>query len=206
MSTGNNFFTFDDGCYCHHCCKCSCRRHHNCCNSCWFCNDSNWNSNWGKGCDCHKKKNPSKPPHPQPEKICDCKSSGIQVAILGSEAPIIEVDENIKFDTILHNIGDDITYDEATGEFTIKKAGNYKISWQIIVGGSDTTRFVNFGVKLNGEAYHDFALPVTAGLLTSDLILTTKKPNGVLVLYNNTKDKVRLSRHLPNANLVITTI
>jgi hypothetical protein len=123
-----------------------------------------------------------------------------------SEAPIIEVGENLKLDTILHRVGDGITYDETTGEFTIKKAGNYKVSWQIIVGGSDTTRFVNFGIKLNGKAYHDFPLPVTAGLLTNDLILTTKKPNEIVALYNNTEDKVRLSRHLPNANLVITKI
>ena len=211
MNTRNNFFITDEACCC---CENCCKRQHF--PPCW-CKDFFCDDHQHQGCNCQKT-NPWRPPTPCPppkpptpptpppipEPICDCESIGIQAVMQNSEAPILEVGENLKLDTILHNVGDGITYDETTGEFTIKKAGNYKISWQIIVGGSDTTRFVNFGIKLNGEAYHDFPLPVTAGLLTSDLILTTEKPDEVIALYNNTEDRVRLSRHTPNANLVIT--
>ena len=203
MSRKNNFFITDNGCCCCHCCK----KRQQCCQACWF-KDFFCEDDWNDECVCPPLPPCPKPepPKPKPGKDCNCQAIAIQVVLKNSEAPIIEVGENLKFDTVLHRVGDSITYDETTGEFTIKKAGDYRISWQVIVGGSDTTRFVNFGVKLNGEAYHDFPLPVTAGLLTSDLILTTKKPNEVVAFYNNTADKVRLSRHLPNANLVITTI
>lgn len=158
-------------------------------------------------CDCSCPTPHPQPPKPKPDPDpVVCSKSALQVILKETEAQIIDIGDNILFDTVLVQIGDDIVYDPETGEITLKKAGNYKISWQVILGGSDTTRFVNFGIKLNGESYHDFPLPVTAGLLTSDLLLTTENADAVITLFNNTGDKVRLSRHLPNANLVIISI
>jgi len=206
MDTRNNFFIFNDDCH-RHC------RH--CCQSCWVKDDFYNQNDWNNECACHQNKEhcrpdpvcpKPKPPRPTPERVCDCKGIGIQAVLQNSEAPIIEAGENIKFDTILHRINHGITYDINVGEFMIKRPGDYRINWQIIIDGTHTKRFVNFGIKLNGKPYHVFPLPVTTGLLTSELILTTKNPNSVIALFNNTEDQVRLSRHTPNANLVITNM
>lgn len=205
MNTKSNFFTLNNTCCCHYIPRCQ---------ACWSIDGFCCHDCWDNECTCDQfdlpKPTPDcqKPDKPQskPEKDDNHQVTGIQVVLQNSEAPIIEVDENIKFDTILHRIGQGITYNETTGEFTIKRPGNYRINWQVIIGGTHAKRFVDFGVKLNGELYHTFPLPVTTGLLTSELILTTKRPSSVITLFNNTDDRVRLSRHLPNANLVITSV
>jgi len=207
-NTRNNSFIVDDFCHCHYQNKRIHKNQKHCCQF-WFDDDFHCHSCCNSNCPCHKKDcfcPRPKPPQPKPEKVCDCKGVGIQAVLKDTEAEIIEAGDNVKFDTVLHHIGRDIIYNEKTGEFTIKKPGDYKISWQIIVGGSHAKRFINFGIKLNGKLYHGFPLPITTGLLTSDVILTTKKPNAIVSLFNNTEDKVRLSRHMPNANLVITNV
>jgi len=199
----NNHATFRNDCQCH--------RHQNgrkwrnqkhCHQSPpWWDEDFNQNC-CDPNCSCHKKE----PCCPKPEKVCDCKGVGIQAILKNSEAVILENDDNVLFDTVLHQIGHGFTYNDATGEFIIHKPGDYKISWGVIVGGANTTRFVNFGIKLNGKLYSESPLPVTAGQLSGDVILSTKRPRAIISLFNNTTDSVRLSRHLPSANLVITNI
>jgi len=204
MSTKKNFFIFDENCCCQNCQKkCHCC-HHACWCQTFFCEPFDCD----KTCPKPKPKPPHPspdPPKPKPDKCCFPLGVGIQAILQNSEAPIIEAGENIKFDTILHHVGGGIDYDEKAGIFTLKKPGNYRINWQVIIGGTHAKRFVSFGVKLDDNPYHTFPLPVTTGLLTSELILTTKKPNATITLFNDTEDRVRLSRHLPNANLVITS-
>jgi len=134
----------------------------------------------------------------------DSETTGIQVALVNQASLILEADETVKFDTVIHQMGKGIRYYEESGEFMFAQPGDYKLHWQVATDGTQMLRFVTFGIKINGAAYHDFALPVTTGLLASDAIFSTTSPCTVVEFYNKTKDQVRLSRHSPNANLVIT--
>lgn len=138
--------------------------------------------------------------------VCDCKRAGIQVLLQGTVAPILADGDTLMFDTVLNQTGQEITYNIENGNFIISEPGSYKIHWHVIVGGSDTSRFVNFAIKVNGAIYCGFPLPVTVGLVSGDVVLTTQQPNSVVSLCNNTQDPVRLSRHLPSANIIITTL
>jgi len=138
---------------------------------------------------------------------CCCKKNiGIQASLSNTASQIVENTEAIVFDTIVNQVGDGITYNNQTGDFTLIKPGNYKIDWQVIVDGANTTRYVNFGITLDDILQTNIPLPITTGLASGSSIIKTTRSNTILQLINNTTDSVRLSRHLPNANIVITSL
>lgn len=164
-----------------------------------------------QGCSCNtcqRKCNicqPESPKTPNPV-CCENKSVGIQVALQNTESEILAADGNIVFDTIVNGVGQGINYNLETGEFLIKRPGNYNVNWQISVEGSDTSRFINIGVKVNDESQSSMSMPMTAGTFGSAALISTQKVNTKLSLFNNTGDTIRLSRNLPNANIVITSL
>jgi len=161
-------------------------------------------------CPCNQIKNNNncyhRPPIRPVEPSCNCKNVGIQAILQNTASLIIDENAPIIFDTVLTSVGRGIVYNQETGAFLIKQPGHYKVSWQIVVEGSNASRFINFGINVNDDLFSSLPMPVTAGTFGSDTLITTKTPNSTVTLVNNTGDTVRLSRHLPSANIVITSL
>lgn len=146
---------------------------------------------------------PEPTPPPEPRVICDCKRLGIQMSLQETEAQILPDGAPVVFDTLIHQVDGGIAYDGDSGAFTIAEPGDYLVHWQVILGGTEKTRFATFGITVDDVLHSGFPLPVTTGMLSHTALITTTEENSVFKLVNFTGDTVRLSRHLPNANIVI---
>lgn len=73
---------------------------------------------------------------------------GIQLQRTASE---LTLDDNqpVIFNSIISSLNPNISYNQATGEISLSKAGNYFVSWSVQLGGSITAPMMRFGLQIN---------------------------------------------------------
>ncbi|WP_250229609.1 hypothetical protein [Anaeropeptidivorans aminofermentans] len=114
--------------------------------------------------------------------------------------------DNVLFDTVINDQAPDITYNPATGEFTITQAGNYDVLWWISTDGAQASTYVSFEIVLDGIAIVSGASPIVTGQLMGSAFITVAAVPAVLTLSNNTGATVNYGLTPVLANLVIRQI
>jgi len=131
---------------------------------------------------------------------------GIQAQLQDSAGEIVADSMNIIFDTIIINQSANISYNSATGEFTISEPGNYYIAWWITTDGTDGPVNVAFTVTVNGSPVSLANSPVTTGQVNGDALITVAALPAIITLVNQTGGIVALASTVVQANITIFSV
>ena len=118
-------------------------------------------------------------------------------ALLADTDPIV-------FDNIItqdpYNI---VTYDNATGLFTLSEIGTYLVTWEVPVSATDQNDYVDITLELNGTAYSEAHMPLPIGVLSGSAMVVVIDADSTLQLVNSSGDTVQTT---DLCNIVITQI
>jgi uncharacterized protein (DUF2141 family) len=108
----------------------------------------------------------------------------------------------VLFDT-LNNSGSSISYDPATGLFTITRPGDYNVAWWVDTDGAGPATSVSFSVEVNGVPYSTASSPIVSGQLSGDALVTLNMVPATISLVNVTGDDVFVPAIPVQAGIVI---
>jgi len=131
---------------------------------------------------------------------------GIQAELTNAGGTTIADGDNVLFNTVLNDQSSNISYDAATGEFTLAQPGNYLISWWVGTDGAGPAVNVSFAVAVNGVPYSTASSPIVSGQLSGDALVTVGAAPSVVSLVNVTTEGVFVPTTPVQANIVITEI
>lgn len=131
---------------------------------------------------------------------------GIQVQLQGSPGAIINDAANVIFDTVIIDESDNISYNAATGEFTISAPGNYYINWWVTTDGSAGPVNMIFSVAVNGTGIAQGDSPIVTGQLNGDAFIKVTDTPVTVTLVNQTGAEVLFANIPVQANLSILTV
>ena len=98
-----------------------------------------------------------------------------------------------------------MVYNAATGDFTITRTGNYLVSWQVVVDGTDVDPLVIFTLRVNGLDYTSSTLPGATGQLSGSAFVTVLAA-ATIDLVNTSGYTVYYADVPIQANIVITDV
>jgi hypothetical protein len=110
------------------------------------------------------------------------------------------------FNVITNDQANDISYNLATGVFTITAPGNYYVSWWVAVDGSDGPINLAFAVQLNGVGGVVGTAPTITGQINGSALITVVATPATVRLINVTGAAIVLAATTVQANLVITEV
>ncbi|MPM72951.1 hypothetical protein SDC9_119927 [bioreactor metagenome] len=90
------------------------------------------------------------------------------------------------FNTTVLDLSPNISYNSATGEFTISQTGNYYVSWWIAVDGAESATTISFGVSLNAGAPIIASSPIVSNQLSGIALISVVAAPAVVTLVNAT--------------------
>ncbi len=128
---------------------------------------------------------------------------GFQAQLQGSPATIIADGETIIFDTVINDQSESISYNAATGEFTITGAGNYYINWWTTTDGSAGPVNMIFAVLVDGTPFAQGNAPVVTGQVTGNALITVTDTPVTVTLANQTGADVLLANIPVQADITI---
>ena len=131
---------------------------------------------------------------------------GIQTQLLASGGASIADGATLIFDTITNDQANDISYNLATGVFTITAPGNYYVTWWVAVDGSDGPINLAFAVELNGGGGVIGTAPTVTGQINGSALITVVATPATITLVNATGATIVLADTAVQANLVITEV
>ena len=132
--------------------------------------------------------------------------AGIQTQLQGSPGVLINDSANVIFDTVINDQSENISYNAATGEFTISAAGNYYINWWVTTDGSAGPVNMVFSVSVDGISVALGNSPIVTGQLNGDAFITVSDTPVTVTLVNQTGAEVVFANIPVQANLSILTI
>lgn len=132
---------------------------------------------------------------------------GVQVQLTGSVRDSVADGENVIFDTPVNYASNNISYNTSTGVFSIKKAGNYYISWWINVDGAGEESSLLFSIVTNeGQVISASSMsPVTTMQLIGNALISTVAP-ATFSLINNSGDDVIFGDAVIKADLAVIEV
>lgn len=92
--------------------------------------------------------------------------AGVQYQLLSQEPFELPTNDPVRFNTLVENTSDYITYDGASGEFTISRPGVYYVSWQARVDGAGPETVISFALDVVGVKQ----IVSTVGMPTSMIV------------------------------------
>ena len=131
---------------------------------------------------------------------------GIQTQLLASGGEIIADGASIIFDTVVVDEADNISYNAATGEFTITAAGNYYVSWWVTTDGSDGPVNLAFAVVVDGGASIIGNAPLVTGQINGQAFLAITAVPATIHLDNVTGASIALASTVVQASMVIMQV
>ncbi|QHQ63195.1 DNRLRE domain-containing protein [Anaerocolumna sedimenticola] len=134
------------------------------------------------------------------------KLTGIQAQLQRSPGTIIADGANVIFDSTLTDQSESISYNPATGEFTISKPDNYYISWWVTTDGSAGPVNMVFGLVADGTTIAVGNSPDVTGQVDGDGFLTVSNDPVTLTLVNQTGADVLYANIPVQANISIITV
>ncbi len=131
---------------------------------------------------------------------------GIQTQLLGDGGALVADGATIVFDTITNDQANDISYNLATGEFTITAPGNYYVTWWVAVDGADGPTTLAFAVEVNGGGGIIGTAPTVTGQINGSALITIVATPAVVTLVNATGATIVLADATVQANMIITEV
>lgn len=131
---------------------------------------------------------------------------GYQAQLQGSPAEFIADGDNVIFDTVIADQSDNVSYNAATGEFTLTGAGNYFISWWVTTDGSTGPVNMVFGVLVNGSTVALGNSPIVTGQVNGNAFITVGDLPVTVTLTNLTGADVLYANIPAQANITILTV
>lgn len=114
------------------------------------------------------------------------------------------------FDTVINAPSSNISYNPATGDFTITQLGNYYIAWWVNTDGAGAETNVVFGIRVTtGGPQQVMAAspsPITTLQLSGNALLTVSANPTVISLFNDSGETVNYASSPIQANLVIVEV
>jgi hypothetical protein len=132
--------------------------------------------------------------------------SGIQAQQLDAEGTVIADGGNVIFDSLLNDQSDNISYNSATGEFTITEPGNYYVDWWVGTDGAGPGTNVTFAIEVNGVEYSDASSPIVSGQLSGEALVTVTTTPTIITLVNTSGNDVFVPTIPIQGNIVITEV
>lgn len=132
--------------------------------------------------------------------------SGIQAQQVGAEGTVLADGGNVIFDSLLNDQSDNISYDTATGVFTITAPGNYYVDWWVGTDGAGPGINVTFAVAVNGVEYSAASSPIVSGQLSGEALVTVTDVPTTITLVNASDNDVFVPTTPIQANIVITEV
>ncbi len=132
--------------------------------------------------------------------------TGIQAQLQGSPGELINDEANVIFDTIINDQSENISYDAATGGFTISAAGNYYINWWVTTDGSGGPVNMAFSVSVDDSNVALGNSPIVTGQVNGDALITVSETPVTVTLVNQTGAEVVYANIPVQANISILTI
>ena len=140
----------------------------------------------------------------------DNQLAGLQVQLQGSSGGTVAQDQNVLFDTVINAQSPQITYDPATGIFTLTEMGNYYINWWLNADGAEASPFVVFGIRMlsggTGTILSASPIPVTTLQLQGSALVTATGSPATFSLFNDTGATASYGIASVQANLTILRI
>lgn len=131
---------------------------------------------------------------------------GVQAKLIGSRAIILADTNKVMFDTISNDQSLSINYNSATGEFLIRRPGNYNVSWWVITDGAAVTTSVSFSLMLNGSEISKVTSPNVTGQVVGNSLISIGAVPAVLSLVNSSISDIRFADTDVQANILITEV
>jgi hypothetical protein len=129
---------------------------------------------------------------------------GIQAELIGAGGGIIPNGGNVIFDRILNDQSESISYNFATGEFTITECGTYNVAWWTAPDGAGPAINVSFAVAVNGVPYSTASSPIVSVQMAASALVTVNTVPVTISLINVTGDDVFVPSTPVQAGIVIT--
>ncbi len=112
---------------------------------------------------------------------------GIQTELTVEEVGEVVPDGgNVLFNTVLNDQSDNITYDPATGEFTITEPGNYYVSWWFAADGAGPAANISMAVAVNGVPYSTVSSAIVSDQISGYALVTVEDVPATISLMNVT--------------------
>jgi hypothetical protein len=131
---------------------------------------------------------------------------GFQAQLQGSPAEIITDGANVIFDTVISDQSGNVSYNAATGEFTLNGAGNYYIDWWVTTDGSAGPVNMIFGILVNGTLVALGNSPIVTGQVNGNAFITVGDLPVTVTLANQTGADVLYANIPAQANITILTV
>ena len=131
-------------------------------------------------------------------------TTGIQVELVDADGGMIPNGSNVLFDTAINDQGSGVSYDPATGDFTVTRRGTYYVDWWVAPDGADLATSVSFAVAVNGVPYSTPSSPIVSGQMAASALVTIDTVPATISLVNVTGDDIYVSSLPVQAGIVIS--
>ena len=131
---------------------------------------------------------------------------GIQTQLLGDGGALVADGATVAFDVITNDQANDISYNLATGEFTVTAPGNYYVTWWVAVDGSEGLTNLAFAVEVDGGGGVIGTAPTITGQINGSALITITTTPAVVTLVNVTGATIVLADNAVQANMIITEV
>ncbi len=131
-------------------------------------------------------------------------NTGIQAELVDAGGGIIPDGTNVLFDNVVNDQSGSISYDPATGEFTVTRRGTYYVDWWTAPDGAGPATSVSFAVAVNGVPYSTASSPIVSTQMSASALVTIDVAPATISLVNVTGDDVFIPSIPVQAGIVIT--
>lgn len=131
-------------------------------------------------------------------------NTGIQAELVGEAGGIIPDGSNVLFDNVVNDQSGSISYNPATGEFTITRRGTYNVDWWTAPDGAGPAINISFAVAVNGVPYSTASSPIVSGQMAASALVTINTVPATISLVNVTGEDVFVPTTPVQAGIVIS--
>ncbi|MDD4125244.1 MAG: hypothetical protein PHW77_05935 [Eubacteriales bacterium] len=128
---------------------------------------------------------------------------GIQAELIEAGGEVIPDGTNVIFNNVIADLSDDISYDPATGEFTVTSPGVYIVNWWVAPDGAGAAINISFTVAVDGVPYSTASSPIVSVQMGASAIIDITTVPAVITLVNTTGDDVFIPDIPVQAGIVI---
>ncbi len=132
---------------------------------------------------------------------------GIQAQLTDAATTVLADGSPVLFNVVLNNTDPAaITYDPATGVFTINQPGTYLVTWWLSVTGAGASPFVRVSAVLNGGTSFPADTPQITDQLDGTALITVTSAPATISIVNQTGDVVFIGATPEQGNVTINKI